>query len=422
MLSYDDALKIILSDAKLLNIHPITLDKALGHIAAENIYAKENLPPFHNSAMDGFAVKSNALLNATKNTPTLLNVAGYTMAGDNPAPQSEYDNKSAWEIMTGAPVPKGYDAVIPIEDIVILESNEQDRPTKISIAVTAFPEKNIRRAGSDFSPEDLLVEKGDEIAAHHIMALSALGHDQISVLSEPHVAVISTGKELVDDLNETLKPGQIRNCNGPYLLNSLRSFGVIATNEGTIFDEEEKFNQKISDLLSKNYSLIVSSGAVSMGRHDFVPDGLRALGAEILFHKTAIRPGKPILFARFPNGIYYFGLPGNPVAAAVGQRFFIYPLLRALRGQPQEKPTKALLSHDFSKESAFRFFQKAAYHHDEMGHLKVTILPGQESFKIKPMLNQNCWAMIPENIFSLKAGSLVDLYPLMGSEHRSAFL
>lgn len=416
MLSYADALKIILSDRKPPVTKTVSLDHCLGHVTAEKISGLENVPPFHNSAMDGYAVKSGAVQGATMDNPVILNVDGSTMAGDFPVSghdsgPSEGEN-GAWEIMTGAPVPEAYDAVIRVEDTIILETNDQTRPTRISIMVDAFPGKNIRKAGTDFCPGDLLIEKAVEIAPHHIMALAALGQDDIPVTTPPKAAVISTGKELVDEMDRVLQPGQIRNCNAPYLLQSLKSYGIDATNEGTIFDEPEKFEQKIREILSKDIQIILSSGAVSMGRYDFVPDGLRAMGAEILFHKAAIRPGKPILFARFPCGTTYFGLPGNPIAAAVGLRFFAYPLIRKLRGLKPENPITAVLKNDFSKESMFRFFLKAFCQHDENGRLKVEILPGQESFKIKPMLNQNCWAIVPEGSLSLKAESLVEIYPL----------
>ncbi|MBL4767474.1 MAG: molybdopterin molybdotransferase MoeA [Rhodobacteraceae bacterium] len=412
MLSYQDALKVILAVAEPLDPQTVPLDQVLGHCAAKKITATEQVPPFDNSAMDGYAVNSTTLTGATKETPVTLKVVGSTMAGDFPEPSDENAPSGAWEIMTGAPVPPGYDAVIRIEDTTILASNDQDRPTEISLIVEGFPGKNIRRAGTDFTPGDVLIDKAVRITPGHIMALAALGQDHISVTTPPKAAVISTGKELVDDGGQALRPGQIRNSNAPYLMNSLKTYGIAATNAGTIYDDPADFEQKIRRLLDQDVQIILSSGAVSMGRHDFVPDGLRAMGAEILFHKSAIRPGKPILFARFPNGTTYFGLPGNPIAAAVGLRFFAYPLIRKLCGLDPEQPTRAILKTDFSKDSPFRFFQKAVCHHDPSGQLVVEILPGQESFKIKPMLAQNCWAVVGEGDLSLTAGQPIDIYPL----------
>ncbi|MCF6215878.1 MAG: molybdopterin molybdotransferase MoeA [Emcibacter sp.] len=412
MLPYKDALKIILADVNIPERRDLPLDETLGAITATRINGTEYLPPFHNSAMDGFAVISRMTKGASQDNPITLTVDGSTMAGDFPETSSDFTAKGAWEIMTGAPVPAGYDAVIRIEDINILARDDNERPAEISIMTEAFEGKNIRKAGTDFCPGDLLMEKGIRIGPNHIMALAALGQENIPVVTPPKVAVISTGKELVDDMARPLKPGQIRNSNAPYLLKSLAAFGIAARNEGTIFDEPEKFEQKIQALLSDDIQIILSSGAVSMGRFDFIPDGLKKMGAEILFHKAAIRPGKPILFARFPKGAYYFGLPGNPIASAVGLRFFAYPLIRKMLGQQQEKSVKAMLNNDFTKSSPFRFFQKAAFDVREDGQLTVDILPGQESFKIKPLLQQNCWAIIPEEGLSVNAGSLIDIYPL----------
>ncbi len=412
MLPYKDALKIILAEATIREGRDLPLDETLGSVTAKRINGTEYLPPFHNSAMDGFAVISHMTKGASQNSPITLTVDGSTMAGDFPETSSDFIPKGAWEIMTGAPVPEDYNAVIRIEDINILARDGNERPTEISIMTEAFEGKNIRKAGTDFCPGDLLMEKGIRIGPNHIMALAALGQANIPVVTPPRVAVISTGKELVDDMARTLKPGQIRNSNSPYLIKSLAAFGIAARNEGTIFDEPDKFEQKIQDLLSGGIQIILSTGAVSMGRYDFIPDGLKKMGAEILFHKAAIRPGKPILFARFPKGTYYFGLPGNPIASAVGLRFFAYPLIRKMLGQQQEKPVKAMLNDDFTKSSPFRFFQKAAFDVNADGRLIVDILPGQESFKIKPLLQQNCWAIIPEEGLSVKAGSLIDIYPL----------
>lgn len=417
MLSYHETLDIILNAATPRAPQKMALDHLTGLVAGETLTGDALVPPFDNSAMDGFAVHSDQIAGATRTHPVVLTVDGSTMAGDRPAT----GQRGAWEIMTGAPVPKAYDAVIRIEDSVILEQNDAGRPTRIAITVSGFPGKNIRKAGTDFAPGDRLLDKGMRIGPPQIMALAALGQDQVSVIPAPRAAVISTGKELVDDMDQPLKPGQIRNSNAPYLLAGLRALDCPAVNAGTIFDDPEKFDQKINALRQQDFDLILSSGAVSMGRHDFIPDGLRRQGAEILCHKAAIRPGKPILFARLPDGAFYFGLPGNPIAAAVGLRFFAYPLIRKLRGQRPETPVVARLKNAFTKESPFRFFQKARCHHDSEGQLHVEVLPGQESYKISPLLQQNCWAVIPETGLNLRAGHLVDVYPLF-PESEGGFL
>ncbi|MCB2081284.1 MAG: hypothetical protein KDD76_01530, partial [Rickettsiales bacterium] len=147
--------------------------------------------------------------------------------------------------------------------------------------------------------------------------------------------------------------------------------------------------------------------------HDFIPDSLQKLGAEILFHKVAIRPGKPILYARFPSGTHYFGLPGNPISAAVGLRFFIVPLLRELQGVLPEVPLTARLLTSSPKKKGFRFFRKAHISVVTGGKLHLHILDGQESFKIRPMLKANGWAVFTEDQTGTELGEAVAIYPLL---------
>jgi molybdopterin molybdotransferase len=183
--------------------------------------------------------------------------------------------------------------------------------------------------------------------------------------------------------------------------------------EGIIPDDADMFAAKVR-ILSARADIIVSTGAVSAGRHDFVAESLRRLGAEILFHKVAIRPGKPILLARLPGGTFYLGLPGNPVSAAVGLRFFLYPLLCSLSGISQENDQPARLELPVKKKPGMRFFQKARFWTDDAGQGRVRILDGQESFKIRPMLEMNCWAILDEEQEYAAAGATVpvaSLYP-----------
>src|SRR5690606_6288989 len=148
--------------------------------------------------------------------------------------------------------------------------------------------------------------------------------------------------------------------------------------------------------------MVLSTGAVSMGRHDFVPDALRSIGADIRFHKVAIRPGRPLLFARLAGGQLYFGLPGNPASAAVGLRFFAEPALRALTGLPP--------GADWSKRAALRFHLEGRVELAD-GAVRARVLHGQESFKVQPLIEANAWIVLPPEPMAFKAGELVDVYP-----------
>lgn len=149
-----------------------------------------------------------------------------------------------------------------------------------------------------------------------------------------------------------------------------------------------------------------------MGRYDFVPDALHALGAEIVFHKIAMRPGKPLLFAILPGGELYFGLPGNPASAAVGMRFFVEPAVRALLGLPCERPLRLPLVEGVKKKPGFRFLLKARVEFNPQSDLQVRVLTGQESFRIRPMLDANAWVSLDDGAEQLSAGTMVDVYGL----------
>lgn len=407
MISYLEALDILRRAEPFAPVQSPLL-AATGQVSAQNVTSNVSVPPFDNSAMDGFAVRSADTLDAKEDNPVILPVSGSTVAGDQPSGGTV----GAWEIMTGAPVPEAYDAVVKIEDVTITAQDVQGRPATICLTRPVPTRNNIRRAGEDISPGDAILKTGTVITPHHIMALATIGCASISVARKPDITVFSTGKEIIDDVEASLQPGQIRNSNGPYLMAALAALPVHAKYGGVIADEPDVFEARMADVLIQS-DLIISTGAVSAGRHDFIPDSLRKLGAKIHFHKVGIRPGKPILYARFPDGTHYFGLPGNPVSAAVGLRFFAMPLLRHLQGLGKEMPVRANLTAPYRKKPGLRFFAKAHLATTEDGQLQVEILHGQESFKIQPLLKANGWAVLPETISDVDAGTMVDVFPLI---------
>ena len=321
-----------------------------------------------------------------KTSPCSLRITGQSVAGDSPEP----GGPAAWEIMTGAPVPESYDTIVMIENTVVEDRDAKGNPTRVTIAEPVEKGRHIRHPGQDFNPGDLLASKGETLSAQHIMAMTSVGIEALAVSPKPRVTLISTGAEIIDDPAVNLRPGQIYNSNAPYLSSMLKDLGAAPTYAGVIPDIPKDYEACLTRATDSS-DIIISTGAVSAGRFDFVPNSLKKLGAKIIFHKVAIRPGKPILYAQLPNGTHYLGLPGNPISAAVGLRFFGVPLLRALAGQTPETGKKITLSQDFSKPHALRFFTKAKMTWtDDVPN--VDILSGQQSFKIHPMLKANCWA------------------------------
>jgi len=315
------------------------------------------------------------------------------------------------QIMTGAPVPDGCETIIPIENVE-LEQGENGDIIAIRLKAPLAAGRHIRRAGEDVKAGQTLLSPGRRISAEDVMMLSALGLQTVTVMVRPKVSLISTGAELIDDPKIPLQPGQIRNSNQPYLSASLQNWPVEVEKINGHPDTQDAFLVFLNEAISNGSHMIISTGAVSMGVRDFVPDALRAIGARIVFHKCRIRPGKPVLFAVLPNGCLYFGLPGNPVSSAVGFAFFALPALRRLLAVGDQPLVLAKLDKAFSKRADLRMFAKAVFRVVD-GQTKLTILPGQQSFRMKPWIEANCWAELPEDQAEFAAGEplAVHLFP-----------
>jgi len=401
MISYEQAIDILESVGTLPRV-AVSLDQALGRVCANDLISSIKVPPYRNSAMDGFAIA----VKQVQTVPVVLDILGRTAAGDLPASGIGH---GAWEIMTGGPLPSGYDTVVRVEQVDFLNVDSPSKSIQIRLNKKPKLGADIRHPGEDFGIGDILLEAGALISAKDIMALSAAGFSDIETFCKPHITVLSTGNEIINDTSEPLKPGQIYNSNGPYLINALKANGIEASFLGTFNDDPVTFEKELPKAL-EHADVIISTGGVSVGRYDFIPESLKRMGADILFHGVSIRPGKPILYAQFPNGTHYLGLSGNPISASVGLRFFGVPLLRALTGLKPEKPLTAKLKNSHFKSHTHRFFAKALAIHSNNG-LDVEILTGQQSFRIKSFLTANCWAIIEENQLELDREDKVNIYP-----------
>jgi molybdopterin molybdotransferase len=314
-----------------------------------------------------------------------LAVVGSVLAGDRP----RVFPPGAVEIATGAPIPPGFDAVVRFEDVKRTRSG-------IELAAPAVKGDYVRYAGTDMSPGRVLAEPGERLDSRHVLAFAALGLHAVEVRRRPRVALISTGSELTN--------GQLRNSTAPYLAAACAELGAEFEHLGTVPDEEQAFLALAGK--AKGFDVLLTTGAVSMGPKDFVTEALGKLGAKTLFHKTRIRPGKPILFATLPGGPAVFGLPGNPLSTVVGFRFFVTPYLRRRLGRPDEKPRRLRIAADAPKPEGLRCFFKARVESE-----RVRMMEGQASFRIEPLLRADAWAVLPEDGETAKAGELVDVYP-----------
>lgn len=386
MIAYSEALQHLMEAAAPLPAERLALHEAAGRILATDIISGQSLPPFDNSAMDGFALRANG---TPFESDTEFVVQGWQAAGD----AGTEGGDGAWEIMTGARMPVGLDTVVPIENVEILAS-DQSRPTRIALKSGVKPGQNVRLRGQDVEEGERVLQAGQALDINARTLLHAIGVAEVAVVARPKVAVIATGKELVTEAAQALESGQIRDSNRPYLIGRLQAAGAEVVWQGTVGDDVAAFDAVLDDALAAGAKVLISTGAVSAGRYDFIPDALRARGARIVFHKVAIRPGKPLLFAVLPDGALYFGLPGNPVSAAVGQRFFVEPVLRRLLGLAAEPLLQLPLQADVRKPPGLRFHARARVDVDAQGRLSARVLSGQESFRLKSMLQANAWVVL----------------------------
>ena len=404
MLAVAEALALIRSCCAPLPIEQVPLAEAFGRVLAAPVDAPRNLPPFANSAMDGFALRWREGLVED----TVLPVLAEQAAGDGIAGQSE----GACSIMTGARIPDGLDTVVPVEDCTVLARDGEGRPTSIALSHAPQPGQHVRHAGEDVAAGQCVLEAGARLGEEALLVLRGIGIGTVAARRRPRLALACTGRELVDTDGAELAPGQIANTNGPYLERLFAEAGAEVVERVTLPDEPAAFAAWLARWLDAGIELVVTTGAVSMGRYDFVPDVLREAGADLRFHKLKMRPGKPLLFATAGRGTLVFGLPGNPVSSTVGARFFVDAALRALAGRAPEPALPLPLAAEARKKPGFSMLQKAALALDTDGRLQVRLLKGQESFKTAPLLAARAWAVLPEEAAELPVGTLVPVYPL----------
>lgn len=401
MIAYAEALRIVMEAAALLPDEAVALDQACGRTLSAPVYSPQCVPPFDNSAMDGFALRLDG---STATAGSEFDVAGWQAAGD----AASVAGNGAWEIMTGARLPDGLDSVVPVEQVEVLCS-EGGRPLRIRLRANVAPQQFVRLRGQDVQSGEQVLAEGECLDLNALSLLHAIGAGQVRVRVRPRAAVIATGKELVSQAGQALQSGQIRDSSRPALIARLQLAGAQVVADALVGDDAAAFDQAMDQALAGGAHVLVSTGAVSAGRYDFIPAALQARGAQILFHKVAIRPGKPVLFARLPCGALYFGLPGNPVSTAVGQRFFVEPLLRDMLGLPAEVALRLPLLAAADKPEGLRFHARARVEVDASGQLGVRVLAGQESFRLKSSLQANAWAVLDEAGSHAPAGTPVQV-------------
>jgi molybdopterin molybdotransferase len=407
MQSVESYLNEIIAAITPLPPEDLPLDQADGAVLAVDAITDWPLPGFDNSAMDGYAVRAADVAGATEERPVTLPVDAEIAAGDTAA-YTVKPGRSV-KIMTGALLPDGADAVIPVE------WTDDGRET-VRITRAAAEGNAIRRAGGDAKPGDLLLPAGTRLGAAQIGVLAAAGHGTVRARRRPRVTVISTGNELAEP-GSPLVPGRIWDSNSYMLAAAARQAGCEATRHPRLPDDPEAVLAAIEQA-AVTADLLMTSGGVSMGgEHDVVKAALTKLGT-VTFRKVAMQPGMPQGFGLIGNDSTsagtvtpIFTLPGNPVSAFVSFRLFVEPAVRALQGLPAgpDLPRSARLVARITSPDGKRSFLRANF--DRLSG-SVTPLTGQNSHQIASLARADSLIIIPESVTSLPAGQTVDVLEL----------
>jgi molybdopterin molybdotransferase len=404
MITFKEALDRILSQVQPLGFEKVSLLEALGRIIAEDIYTHRDIPPFDNSGMDGYAVKYADIRNVSRGNPIRLKVVGELPAGS--VSTKRLGKGQAIRIMTGAPIPKGVDTVIPAE-----ETEEKDGFVSILKAVPLGA--YIRRAGEDVKKGDCILSRGDFIRPAEVGMLASAGRSSISVYQRPWVAILCTGEELVD-VDGGLNGVKIVSSNSYTLAAQVKDCGAVPIQLGIARDRKEEIKEKL--LQGLRADLIISSAGVSVGDYDFVKDALNDLGMEMVFWKVAMKPGKPVAFGTL-WGKPVFGLPGNPVSSMVSFEQFVRPSLLKMMGHQQlfRPVIDAILKEDIRKEAGRRHFIWS-FVSIEGDHYFAMTTGDQGSGILKSMVKANGLIVIPEDQEIVRAGEKVKVQLLNSSE------
>ena len=344
MRSVDEAITAILMEIEPRPPVASSIDDALGLVLADDVVSNIDSPPFDKSQMDGFAVRTDDL----KSAPATLRVVETITAGQ--TPQIEVSTGTAAQIMTGAPMPQGADAVIPIERCDIAPGNEQ-----VVVGESVDSGAYVVRQGTSMSRGETVLTAGTRLAPPQIGLLAELGHTQVSVFPRPLVGVLATGDELVS-IDQEPGPGQIRNSNQSMLLAQIRRWSASGRPLGIARDVRKNLDEKIAAGLVCD--VLCLSGGVSAGQLDLVPAALRDAGVREVFHKVQMKPGKPIWFGKLDaenaqdgRPRWIFGLPGNPVSSMVCCELFVRTALRRLMGVDPAEPQPLLARLEMEQAS-----------------------------------------------------------------------
>ncbi|HRO23704.1 MAG TPA: molybdopterin molybdotransferase MoeA [Promineifilum sp.] len=400
-LSVREALNLILGTIDILSSEELNLFDGLGRVLAQSVTAHDSLPPFANSSMDGYAVRAEDVGGAREDRPIRLKVIGDIAAGAGILP--EVIAGTAARIMTGAPLPPGADAVVPVEDTdEPWRGKERPLPEFVAIHRAVGPGDFTRHPGEDIRAGDIVLEKGCVLRPQEIGILAALGVGRINVIRRPRVGVLATGDELVD-VASPLTPGKIRNSNGYAQTAQVAALGGVPVMLGVAGDTEAAVRERLDAGVAAGVDLLISSAGVSVGAYDVVKAVLDEVG-DVAFWRVRMRPGKPLAFGSY-RGIPFLGVPGNPVSAMVSFEMFGRPAILKMAGHDKlERPrVEVTILEDIDSDGRESYI-RAVVTRDERGYLARTT-GGQGSHMMTSLVKANALLVVPEGVKAIQAGT-----------------
>ncbi|MGH7827314.1 MAG: molybdopterin molybdotransferase MoeA [Candidatus Binatia bacterium] len=345
MITVGEAVQLILSEIRPMPAEEVPIVRAYGRILHENVRASRNVPPFDNSAMDGFAVRWEDVASGSEKAAVTLRILETVPAGF--VAKRRLTRGTATRIMTGAPIPRGADTVVRVE-------HTSASGEKVRINRTDGAGSHIRRAGEDIAKGQTILEQGKRIIPADTGLMASVGKSRVRVYRRPTVALISTGDELLE-VAEPPRPGKIVNSNSYTLAASIEETGAVPRVLGIVRDRRKSLAAALKKAL--RYDVVITSGGVSVGDYDFVKEALGDIGVRMQFWKVAQRPGHPMAFGRIGHKPV-LGLPGNPVSSAVSFLLYARPALLKMMGHRKLflPVAKAILEHDVQKTGGLKEF------------------------------------------------------------------
>jgi molybdopterin molybdotransferase len=400
MIPVAEAIRIVGDQTRQLPAEPVSLEHARGRFLAQDVVADSDLPPFDRSQMDGYAVRAFDV----ETVPARLKIVGESAAGR--GWHNEMRQGEAVRIMTGAPVPSGADSVQQVELTRARGTNE------VEILETVSVGRSIVRRGSEIKAGEKVLSAGERIGAAAMAVLASFGYAEIAVGRQPRVAVLATGSELVA---VDQKPGQdqIRDSNNFTIAAYAELAGAVVERLPLAGDDTRLLKSQIAEAADRS-DIVITSGGVSVGVYDFTKPALRELGAEFFFERVALRPGKPTVFARLPNGTLFFGLPGNPVSVSVTFNLFARTAMLAMQGakDPALPHEWAVLSRNVKGARERESYLPAELSVSEEGILTATPLKWGGSSDFVGFVRAASLIVVPSDTGVVEAGAKVRIMRL----------